>query len=58
MSDGVAGALALEEQIDDVRAVVDAAGSERPVLLGIAEGWADEPALRGLLPGARERPDP
>ena len=38
MSGGVAGATPLEEQIDDVRAVLDAAGSEQPALVSIAEG--------------------
>jgi class 3 adenylate cyclase len=38
MSGGVAGATPLEEQIDDVRAVLDAAGSEQPALISIAEG--------------------
>ncbi|MBI5105280.1 MAG: alpha/beta fold hydrolase [Solirubrobacterales bacterium] len=37
MSDRV-GIAPLEERIDDVRAVMDAAGSERAVLLGISEG--------------------
>ncbi len=32
MSDGIAGATPLEEQIDDVQAVIDAVGSEQPVL--------------------------
>ncbi len=40
MSGGVAGATLLEEQIDDVRAVLDATGAEQPVLLSIAEGCA------------------
>ena len=40
MSGGVAGATPLEEQIDDVRAVLDAAGSEQPALISIAEGCA------------------
>ena len=38
MSDPVAGAPILEERIDDVRAVMEAAGSERAVLLGVSEG--------------------
>ena len=38
MSGGMAGATPLEEQIDDVRAVLDAAGSEQPALISIAEG--------------------
>ncbi len=40
MSGGVAGATPLEEQIDDVRAVLDAAGSDHPALISIAEGCA------------------
>ena len=40
MSGGVAGATPLEEQIDDVLAVMDAAGATRPVLVSIAEGCA------------------
>ena len=40
MSGGVAGATPLEEQIDDVLAVIDAAGSEQPVLVSNAEGCA------------------
>jgi class 3 adenylate cyclase len=40
MSGGMAGATPLEEQIDDVRAVLDAAGSDRPALISIAEGCA------------------
>ena len=38
MSDGIAGATSLEEQIDDVQAVLDAAGSEQPVLACYLEG--------------------
>jgi class 3 adenylate cyclase len=40
MSGGVAAATPLEEQIDDVRAVLDAAASEQPALIAIAEGCA------------------
>src|SRR5947209_12640326 len=40
MSGGAAGATPLEDQIDDVRAVMDSAGSGRPVLVAIAEGCA------------------
>ncbi len=40
MSGGVAGATPLEDQIDDVRAVLDAAACEQPVLVSIAEGCA------------------
>jgi class 3 adenylate cyclase len=40
MSGGVAGATPLEQQIDDVRAVLEAAGSDQPALISIAEGCA------------------
>lgn len=40
LSDPVAGAPSLEERMDDVRAVMDAVGSERAVLFGWAEGGA------------------
>jgi pimeloyl-ACP methyl ester carboxylesterase len=38
MSDPVAGAPTLETRMDDVRAVMDAAGSQRAALLGVSEG--------------------
>jgi class 3 adenylate cyclase len=38
LSDPVTEAQSLEERIDDVRAVMEAAGSERATLLGISEG--------------------
>src|SRR4051812_14687518 len=38
LSDPVTEAATLEERMDDVRAVMDAAGSERAALLGISEG--------------------
>jgi class 3 adenylate cyclase len=38
LSDPVSGAPTLEQRIDDVRAVMDAAGSERAVLFGVSEG--------------------
>jgi pimeloyl-ACP methyl ester carboxylesterase/class 3 adenylate cyclase len=40
LSDHVRGVPTLEERMDDVRAVMDAAGSERAVVLGISEGGA------------------
>ncbi len=40
MSDRVSGAPPLETRMDDVRAVMDAAGSERAALLGWSEGTA------------------
>ena len=38
LSDRVAGIANLEERMDDVRAVMDAAGSQRAALFGISEG--------------------
>jgi pimeloyl-ACP methyl ester carboxylesterase len=38
MSDRVPGATTLEERMDDIRAVMDAAGSERAAVLGESEG--------------------
>lgn len=38
LSDRVAGAPSLEERMDDVRAVMDATGSKRAVLMGFSEG--------------------
>jgi class 3 adenylate cyclase len=40
ISDPVVGAATLEERMDDVRAVMDAAGSERAALMGGADGAA------------------
>src|SRR6202007_1947317 len=38
LSDPVAGQSSLEERMEDLHAVLDAAGSERPALLGVSEG--------------------
>jgi pimeloyl-ACP methyl ester carboxylesterase len=38
MSDRVAGAPSLETRMDDVRAVMDAAGSTRAAVIGASEG--------------------
>src|SRR5438270_11175599 len=38
LSDRMAGVANLEERMDDVRAVMDAVGSERAALFGISEG--------------------
>ena len=38
LSDRVAGIATLEERMDDVRAVLDAVGSERVALFGLSEG--------------------
>ncbi len=40
MSDGTPGVASLEEQVDDVRAVLDAVGSEQPALVAFMEGCA------------------
>ena len=40
MSDGVPGIASLEDQIDDVRAVIEAAGAEHPAVLSVTEGSA------------------
>jgi hypothetical protein len=39
LSDRAAGIADMETRMDDVRAVMDAAGSERAAILGISEGW-------------------
>ena len=51
MSDGIAGATPLEEQIDDVQAVIDAVGSEQPVLTSYSRGLRLDGAVRGLPSG-------
>ena len=38
LSDRVANVVSLEERMDDVRAVMDAVGSERALVIGISEG--------------------
>src|SRR3981189_1371797 len=38
LSDRVSGVPSLEERMDDVRAVMDAIGSQRAILLGFSEG--------------------
>ena len=40
LSDPVIGAPTLEERMDDVRAIMDAVGSERAALIGFSEGGA------------------
>src|SRR6202789_3623721 len=40
LSDRVSGAPSLEERMDDVRAVMDAADSKRAALMGFSEGCA------------------
>jgi class 3 adenylate cyclase/dienelactone hydrolase len=70
LSDPVAEAPTLEQRIDDVRAVMDAAGSERAVLFGVSEGGpmsvlfaathperASELVLYGAMGRTTEAPD-
>jgi class 3 adenylate cyclase len=38
LSDRISGAATLEERMDDVRAVLDAVGSDRAALVGVSEG--------------------
>src|SRR4029079_19284842 len=40
MSDNVTGAATLETRMDDVRAVMDAVGSQRAAFYGVSEGAA------------------
>ena len=40
----------LEERMDDMRVVLDAAGSERAVAFGISEGALAQRAVRGQPP--------
>ena len=63
MSDGIAGATPLEEQIDDVQAVIDAVGCEQPVLASYLEGCgltalhaASHPGLVRRSSWSRRRP--
>lgn len=50
MSDRDTGIPTLEERIDDVRAVMDAAGSERAVIYGISEGGAMSALFAAMYP--------
>ncbi len=50
LSDRVAGIASLEERMDDVRAVMDAAGSERAALLGFSEGGSMSLLFAGTYP--------
>ena len=58
MSDRVSGAPTLEARMDDIRVVMDAAGSERAVLWGPGRRGSALHALRGHVPGANPRADP
>lgn len=50
MSDRVSGAATLEERTDDIRAVMDAAGSESAVILGLSEGGQMATLFAALYP--------
>jgi pimeloyl-ACP methyl ester carboxylesterase len=56
LSDRVDRMPTIEERIDDVRAVMDAVGSERAAVLGLSEGGADEHGFLGNLSGPRVEP--
>jgi len=58
LSDRSAGIATLEERMDDVRAVMDAAGSERAALFWRFGRRADECLVRRHLSGSRERACP
>ena len=47
LSDRVSGVPSLEERMDDVRAVMDAIGSQRAILLGLLRGQRHEHIVRG-----------
>lgn len=51
LSDRAAGIASLEERMDDVRAVMDAAGSPRAVLFGISEGGPMSILFAATYPG-------
>lgn len=51
LSDRVAGIATIEERMDDLRAVMDAAGSERAVLLGASEGGPMSMLFGATWPG-------
>ena len=50
MSDRIAGIADLETRMDDVRAVMDAAGSERAAVFGASEGGVLGDSVCGYLP--------
>jgi pimeloyl-ACP methyl ester carboxylesterase len=52
LSDRDVGFPTLEDRMDDVRAVMDAIGSERAALLGMSEGRKHEHAFRGHVSGS------
>lgn len=50
LSDQVAGVATLEERMEDVRAVMDAAGSEKATLMGASEGGPMSLVFAGTYP--------
>jgi hypothetical protein len=48
----------LQERVDDLTAVVDAAGCSRPALIGFSEGGLPHPDVCGCPPGPGQRGDP
>ena len=58
MSDGVAGVTPLEEQIDDVQAVIDAVGARATGAVLLSRGLRPDCNVRGHSPGPRARPRP
>lgn len=51
LSDPVAGAPSPEQRMDDVRAVMDAAGSQRAALIGYSEGGVASTMFAATYPG-------
>jgi class 3 adenylate cyclase/pimeloyl-ACP methyl ester carboxylesterase len=55
LSDRVSGAPSLEERMDDVRAVMDAAGSRLAILMGFSEGCAMSALFAATYPERVEK---
>lgn len=55
MSDAFQGVSTLEERMDDVRAVMEAAGSRRAILVGFSEGGAMAALFASTYPAMVER---
>ena len=58
MSDRPPAPATLEERTDDIRAVMDASGSERAFIFGTSEGGAMACVFAATYPEANERPHP
>ena len=52
LSDPVTHVPTIDERMDDLRAVLDAAGVERPAMVGRLRGRSDEPDVRGDVSGS------